>query len=137
MGYSSRRKKTKRREVAVKGVVEDILFEPLPPRWIFLFITLPLEIPGKPKFHPWKFRKIVLHPLEIPQSISKTLGKCTWFLINSRKFCRLFLWYPWEFHILNPHCLEFFSGIAKYLERLLAFMLGWHIKNWPKKLLRI
>ena len=30
----------------------------------FRFVTLPLEIPDKIKFHPWEFYKIVLDPLE-------------------------------------------------------------------------
>ena len=43
-----------------------------------------------------------------------TLGNSTLFLIISpiRKFCMLFLWYPWKFHIMNPPvCI--FSGIVE------------------------
>ena len=42
---------------------------------IFRFVTLPVEIPDKMKFHPWKFYKFLLHPLlfywplEFPHSI--------------------------------------------------------------------
>ena len=46
------------------GGVEDILFWTPPAN--FRFMTLPLEIPEKTSFHPWKFRKIVWRHLEIP-----------------------------------------------------------------------
>ena len=53
------------------GWVVDILFWNSPSE-VFRFVTLPLEIPDKAKFHPWKFCKIVCHPLEIPRSKTKT-----------------------------------------------------------------
>ena len=85
MGYS--RKKTKQGG----GVVGDILFWTAP--GIFHFFTLPLEISEKTKLHPWKFHKIVLHPLEIPRPKTKTTG-------NSSLF---FLGHPWKFHfVLTP-----------------------------------
>ena len=36
---------------------------------VFIFFTLPLEIPGKAKFHPWKLHKIVFSTLEIPRPL--------------------------------------------------------------------
>ena len=85
MGYS--RKKTKQGG----GVVGDILFWTAP--GIFHFFTLPLEISEKTKLHPWKFHKIVWHPLEIPRPKTKTTG-------NSSLF---FLGHPWKFHfVLTP-----------------------------------
>ena len=44
---------------------------------IFRFVTLPLEIPDKAKFHTWKFHKIVLNHLEIPRTKTKTRGNST------------------------------------------------------------
>ena len=41
---------------------------------IFKYVLLPLEILEKTSFHPWKFCKIVWHPLEIPRSKTKTHG---------------------------------------------------------------
>ena len=58
------------------GWVVDILFWN-PPSGIFRFFTLPLEIPVKTSFHPWKFCKIVCHPLEIPRSKTKTQENLT------------------------------------------------------------
>ena len=91
------------------------------PPGIFHFFTLPLEIPDKTEHHPWKFCKVVFHPLEIPSPKTKTPGNSTWFfflvtpgnstsfLINLWKFHMLFLWYPWKFHIFNPlPCLFIF-----------------------------
>ena len=65
---------------------------------IFYFF-LSLEVPGKTKFSPCIFHKVVLDPLEIPQGQKQrlleishyfflvTLGNSTSFLIN-----------PWKFH---------------------------------------
>ena len=39
------------------------------------FVTLPSEIPDKMKLQPWKFHKIVFHPLEFPRPKTKTHGK--------------------------------------------------------------
>ena len=39
---------------------------------IFRFATLPSEILEKAKLHPWKFSKIVWHPLDIPRPKTKT-----------------------------------------------------------------
>ena len=82
----------------------------------FFIFFLSLEVPGKTKFSPCIFHKVVLDPLEIPQGQKQrlleithyfflvTLGNSTTFLINPWKFHSmwLFLWYPWKFHILNP-----------------------------------
>ena len=57
------------------GRFEDILFWNSP--GVFRFVTLPLEIPEKTIFHPWKFCKIVWHPLETPKSKIKTHLKST------------------------------------------------------------
>ena len=43
-----------------------------------------------PKLHHWKFHKIVLDPLEIPRSKTKTPGNFTLF----------FLGHPWKFHFV-------------------------------------
>ena len=42
----------------------------------------PLEIPDKMKLHPWKFYKIVLHPLKFPRLKTKTHGNSTFFYNN-------------------------------------------------------
>ena len=43
--------------------------------WNFqIYHFTPLQIPDKMKLHPWKFHKIVLHPLEFPRSKAKTHG---------------------------------------------------------------
>ena len=44
---------------------------------IFRFPTLPLEIPDKTKLHPWKLRKILIHPLEILRPETKAPGNST------------------------------------------------------------
>ena len=36
---------------------------------IFTFLTLPLEIKDKPKFHPWKLHKFLLHPSEVQRPL--------------------------------------------------------------------
>ena len=36
----------------------------------------------KIKLQPWKFYKIVLHPLEFPRSKTKTHGNSTWFFLD-------------------------------------------------------
>ena len=41
---------------------------------IFRIFTLPFEIPYKMKLLPWKFHKIVFHPLEFPRPKAKTHG---------------------------------------------------------------
>ena len=64
---------------------------------IFRFVTLSLEISGKMKFLPWKFHKIVLHPLEFPRPKTKTYGNFTWFFLN----------YQWKFHIFFYWPLKF------------------------------
>ena len=64
---------------------------PTPHQGFFLFFfTLPQEIPDKAKLNPWIFHKIVLNPLEIPRSKTKTPGKSTLF----------FLGHPWKFHFV-------------------------------------
>ena len=60
---------------------ENIIFWNTPPR-NFRFVTLTLEIPEKKSFqHPWKFSKIMWHPLVIPGSKSKTHRNSTWVFI--------------------------------------------------------
>ena len=66
---------------------------------IFKFVTLPLEICDKVVLHPWKFHKIVLHPLEFPRPKTKTLGNSTIFSWSPLKIL-LFYW-PLEF----PHSI--------------------------------
>ena len=87
------------------------------------FLTVPLKLANKSELHPWKFCKIVLHPLEILRSKTKTNeiphdfflitpGNYTLFLINPWKFRMLFLGYPgnsissttpvWFFFSNNP-----------------------------------
>ena len=65
MGYS--------RKNSNRGV-EDIYTFLKNPTGIFGFATLPLEIPDKMKLQPWKFHKIVLHPLEFSRQNTKTHG---------------------------------------------------------------
>ena len=90
-----------------------------PPR-IFKFVTLPLEILGKTRFHPypWKFCRIVCHLLQIPRSKAKdpwmeiphqfflrTPRNSTSFLIHPWNFHMLFLQYSLKFHVLDPPSL--------------------------------
>ena len=65
----------RKKQMAGGGGLRTYFFEKKP-RKCFIFFTLPLEIPDKTKLHPWKFRKIVLHPLEIPRSKTKTPPGC-------------------------------------------------------------
>ena len=67
---------------------------------IFRFVFLPLQVPNKKKFHPWKFCKMVLQPLEIPRPKTKTHGNSTCFLDH-----------PWKFYFFNQH-LEFPHAIS-------------------------
>ena len=96
------------------GWVVDILFWN-PPSGIFRFL--------KTSFCPWKFCKIVCHPLEIPRSKTKTQENfplvflyktpinSTSFLIGPWDFHVPFLQYPWSgnsmYSTLGP-CLDFF-----------------------------
>ena len=87
--------------------VEDILLWKKP--GIFRFVTLPLELLGITMFHYWKFRKIVLNPLEINQGQKiKTPGNSTFiFLITPANF-KFFLINIWSFHMLLPQYLRKF-----------------------------
>ena len=55
------RKKTK------QGGFRTYFFENV--QGVFNFFTLPLEIPDKTKFHPWKLHKIVFNTLEITRPL--------------------------------------------------------------------
>ena len=97
------------------GWVVDILFWN-PPSRIFRFVTLPLEILEKASFHPWKFRKIVCHPLEIPRSITKTQENFTIvFLYKIPINSTSFLIGPWDFHV--PFLQNPWSGNSMYSTR--------------------
>ena len=69
--------------------------------WNFKFATLLLEIPDKKQdFHPWKFHKIVLHPLEYlsqGQTPRPMQILHDFFLIEN---ITSFFIDPWNFHIL-------------------------------------
>ena len=93
MGYS-RKKQTG---------IEDILFwTPAPLPGIFRYVTLPLEIPEKISFYPWKFCKIVWHPLEIPRSKTKTYAMEIPhdFFLNTNGNSSSFFIDPWNSHML-------------------------------------
>ena len=69
---------------------------------------------------PLKFQSQKQRPLEISHEFFLVfLGYSVLFLINSWKFCMLFLEYPWKFNILNnlSPCLNFFqnSPVSKTL----------------------
>ena len=129
------------------GGAEDILFWKC--LWNFLFFfTLSLEVPGKTKFSPCIFHKVVLDPLEIPQGQKQrlleithyfflvTLGNSTSFLINPWKFHSmwLFLWYPWKFHILNPSSpLLKGGGGGNTFQKLSHLGGGGGTKNFARK----
>ena len=49
----------------------------LKPPGMFRFFTLLLEVSDKTMFQPYKFYKIMLHPLEILRPQSKTPGNST------------------------------------------------------------
>ena len=90
LGYS--RKNPNRRG---RGSLGYTFLNTLPPSLplfpgIFHFSTLSLEIPNKTKLNSWIFHKIVLEPLEVPRSKSKTPGNSTLY----------FLGYPWKFHFV-------------------------------------
>ena len=66
--------------------------------WNFKCVLLHLEILEKTSFHPWKFCKIVWHPVEVARSKTKTHGNSTW----------VFLEHLWNihYHTLSPMTLE-------------------------------
>ena len=80
---------------------------------IFKCVLLPLEILEKTSFHPWKFWKIMWHPLKIPRSKTKTLDIPHGFFLNTSGISTiiLFLPWPWTFRVLNS-LLCSFSEIA-------------------------
>ena len=91
------------------GGVENILFWK-PSSENFRFVISPLEIPEKTSFHPWKFTKIVWHPLEIPRSKTKTHRNSTW----------VFPWTPLEILLLfsltpGISIFSFFSTPGNYM----------------------
>ena len=88
-----------------------------------LLFSVPLEIPGKTKLHPWKFGIIInvtslrnskakkSRPLEILHDFFLvSLGISTLFLINPWKLCMLFYEYSWKLHVLTlpPSLFGFF-----------------------------
>ena len=87
---------------------------------VWSFVISSMEIPDKTKLHPWKFCKIVLHPLEI--SGPKTKHPCKFHMNFSWSYPRnsaSFLINPWNNHIVflqypsgnsmsSPPCLDFF-----------------------------
>ena len=92
--------------------VVDILFWN-PPFGIFRFVTSASEIPEKTSFHPWKFCKIVCHPLEIPRSKTKTQENSTLvFLYKTPINSTSFLFGPWYFHV--PFLQYPWSGNSMY-----------------------
>ena len=94
------------------GWVVDIPFRN-PPSGILKFVTLPLEIPEKTSCHPWKFCKIVCHPLEIPKSKTKTQENFTLvFLYKTPINSTSFLIGPWDFHV--PFLQYPWSGNSMY-----------------------
>ena len=84
----------------------------------FRFVTLPLDIPDKMTLHPWKFHKIVLHPLGFPRPKTKTHENST----------QPFLDHLWKFHILKPPCLIFFwsSQLLCRWRLCKSFVLRWN-----------
>ena len=90
---------------------------------LLLLFSVPLEIPGKAKLHPWKFGIIInvtslrnskakkSRPLEILHDFFLvSLGISTLFLINPWKLCMLFYEYSWKLHVLTlpPSLFGFF-----------------------------
>ena len=92
------RKKTKQEGFRI------YFFENLP--GIFNFFNLPLEIPDKTKFHPWKLHKIVFNTLEIPHYF---------FLVILGNWSPLghLLVTPENFTSSSPPPCLFFSGIVQ------------------------
>ena len=80
---------------------------------IFRFVILPIEIPEKTSFHPWKFCKVVWHPLEIPSSKTKTYGNSIW----------VFLEDPWKFHFFFNWPLEFQYAVSSVALGIPCFFL--------------
>ena len=91
---------------------------------IYTYLKKPLEFiylslySYKSSFHPWKFHKFVLHPLEILRPNLQdqwkirdffliTPTKSTCFLIDSG-ISACFFQYPLKFHVLNSPYLFFF-----------------------------
>ena len=86
LGYS---RKSPNRGGGGRGRLKIYFFEKTP--GIFRFVTLPLEIPDKTSFHPWKFcMQTCMTPLGNSkiENQDKTHGNSTWF----------FLHIPWKFH---------------------------------------
>ena len=63
---------------------------------IFRLVTLPSEIPDEIKLHPWKFCKILLHPLDILSSKPNTPGNSTLFFLGHLKKFQFFFNWPLE-----------------------------------------
>ena len=80
------------RKKSKHGGIEGILFWKRP----LEFLDLSL--------HPWKFHKIVLHPLQFPRPKIKAHGNLTWFFLD----------HPWKFHFFFHWPLEFPRSIFFY-----------------------
>ena len=107
LGYSRKNPK--------KGWVDDIYkFLKKPLKFIYLSLY-----PYKTSFHPWKFHRFVLHPLESPRPMEiphdfflVTPRKSTSFLIDSG-ISACFFQYPLKFHVLHsPICFFFWNRVV-------------------------
>ena len=103
MGYS-------RKNPSRGGWMRTYFSEKIPR--FFRFVTLPLEILEKTKLHPWKFHKMLLHPLEILlEFFLSPLEIPLLFYLNPviSSTYSFFIQYSWKFHVLDPPCcLDFF-----------------------------
>ena len=69
---------------------------------IFRFVTLPIKIPDKTKFHTHLEipQNCVLHPLETPRSKTRSMKISHDFFFITPGNSTSFLIDPWNFHIL-------------------------------------
>ena len=90
--------------------------------------------------YPWKFQKILLHPLEIPTLKTKTHGNSTWFFLSPLEIpllfyfitgistCSFFIQYPWKFHVFNHPCYLGFFWNSPITEQWLLYSVKNTIK---------
>ena len=109
--------------------------------WGYTFLIWPLQ------FHPWKFYKTVLHPLEIPRWNIKTHGISTWVFVEHNWKLHFFLKWSLNFSLVHPSfniCIcflkvgslifsETWHGVTSlYLVICERAGFFWENPHWPK-----
>ena len=118
-----------------KGWVDDI-YTFLKKSLGLIYLSL---YPYKISFHPWKFHKFVLHPLEIPGPKENphdffliTPRKSTSFLTDSGISAGFFQ-YLLKLHVLNSPYLAFFWNWVVIKMRLVSIILKEIKSKWIRK----